>query len=328
MALAPTLARGRLFYGWYIVAVGLLAIVLGSGLQAFTLLVFMKPMTEDLGWTRLDFSWSQTLSTITNGLFAPFLGPFLDKHGTKNFMILGSFWAFLGFVGLSRVTQLWQFYLFWTLFIGPGLLCLGNLVVNVAVANWFVRRRGRAIGLTTMGSSIAQISMPPLGALFILSWGWRQAWLGFGLLLVLTVVVPVFLLMQRRPEDLSLRPDGEAFPGLKASNPTSLVTSEELVWTWRSAIRTRAFWLILTGTGLGFMALNPVTLHLVPYLTDVGFSLTVATALISLQGTISMTFKPIWGYLSERRIPARYGTALGFLFLGTAAVMVLAFPRL
>ena len=90
MGVVERLARGRIFYGWYIVAVSFASLFMSVGLQGFTMAVFMKPMVEDLGWSRAGFTGVQSLGTVVAGVLALFIGGTLDRRGVRAFFVIGA----------------------------------------------------------------------------------------------------------------------------------------------------------------------------------------------------------------------------------------------
>ena len=164
-------ASGRIYYGWYIVAVGFIANVASSFALASTLSIFLKPMTLDLGVSRGVFSLLRSGEGVIGAFMAPFVGPLVDRHGSRWLVTAGAVVAAVGYFILSQVEVFWQFVLVrWTFVtVGDGLL--GYMVINVMIARWFIRKRGRAIAVSSMGIGFAKIVMPV---------SWCPCWPGWG----------------------------------------------------------------------------------------------------------------------------------------------------
>src|SRR5581483_563468 len=139
--------RPAVFYRWYIVGVALVAQFVAAGTSTYAAGVFLKPMTQDLGWSRGDFSAVQTVSTFVRGLLGLFIGVQLDKRGPRSLMFAGGVIAGAALILLSAVHSLWQFYLVRGVGQTAGNAMLGNLVVNVTLSRWFVARRGMAVAI-------------------------------------------------------------------------------------------------------------------------------------------------------------------------------------
>src|SRR5688500_10141268 len=153
--------------------------MMGAGIQAYAHGTFVGPMTEDLGWSRTDISLGQTVSTGVMGVIGLFIGGLLDRRGGRMLMIVGAVIGGAGFILLGQVHELWQYYLVKGVILTAAMACMGPMIVNVAISNWFVRRRGRAIAISAMGLSVGAILFPSIAAWLIDNFGWRIAWAVF-----------------------------------------------------------------------------------------------------------------------------------------------------
>jgi MFS family permease len=152
----------RPYYGWVIVAAALMGMLIQGVIQAHSANVFLKPMTDDLGWSRTDFTWAQTVGVALMGFGGFFVGGMLDKHGPRRLMLTGALFASFSVAAQSQVNELWQYFLLRGVGVTIGSLLIGNLVVNVTVSKWFVRNRGWAIAFATTGISLGGIFLPPI----------------------------------------------------------------------------------------------------------------------------------------------------------------------
>jgi sugar phosphate permease len=320
----PASLFGRpVFYGWYIVGLALVASMMSSGVQAYGLGVFVTPMTEELGWSRTDISLGQTLSTAVMGFIGLLIGGLIDRRGGRELIVLGALLSGLGYMVLGQVQELWQYYAVKAGLLTLGMAMMGSMVLNVAVSNWFIRYRGRAIAITAMGNSVAAMILPTLAARLIDGFGWRTAWVLIGASIWVLVIPPAWVIMRRRPEDHGLEPDGgrvEARPGDTRAAQRAAV--DGVRWTRRQAMRTPALWLLIATFGLGSMGFGAMLLHLIPYLTDSGYSRGQAAAAFSMIGVAGLISKPIWGLIVER-VAARYAAAAEFFILGIGVVLIL-----
>lgn len=321
----PTRLFGRsVYYGWYIVVFAFVASMMSSGVQAYSLGIFVTPMTEELGWTRTDISVGQTASTAAMGVLGLFIGGFIDRRGGRVLIVLGALIAGLGFILLGQVQALWQYYAVKAGIITLGMVGMGAMVVNVAVSNWFIRYRGRAIAITAMGNSVAALILPSLINRLIEEFGWRTAWAFLGVA-VWVIVIPLgALIMRRRPEDHGLEPDGghvASRPGDRRAEHQAVV--DQYRWSRGEIMRTPALWMLIATFGFGSMGFSAMLLHLIPYLTDTGFTAAQAAGAFSMIGAAGLCSKPLWGLIVER-IPTRYAAAAEFVILGTGVVLILA----
>ena len=200
----------KFFYGWYIVGIGILVNIAGTFAFSSTLSIFLKPITEELGVSRGAFSLIRTFEIGVAAMIVPLLGPWIDRHGGRGVLVLGVMMEGAGFMLSSLVQSFWQFVLVRCSLVIAGEALLGSLVINVTIAQWFVRKRGRAMGIANLGTGIAKFSIPLVAASLFVLIGWRNTWAVFGIVAPLLVVVPALIFVRRRPEDLGLRPDGDS----------------------------------------------------------------------------------------------------------------------
>ncbi|HWH76328.1 MAG TPA: MFS transporter, partial [Candidatus Binatus sp.] len=199
-----------IFYGWYIVAVGFLANVASSFALASTMSIFLKPLTADLGISRGVFSLLRSGEGIIAASIAPLVGTLVDRYGGRWLMVIGTTIVAIGYFLLTHVESFAQFAAIRLTFVTLGDSMMGYMVVNVIIAQWFMRQRSRALAFSSMGVGFAKVCMPVLAAWLILTLGWRQTWLVFGFITLVLLVVPALLVIRRSPESLGLLPDGAA----------------------------------------------------------------------------------------------------------------------
>jgi MFS transporter, OFA family, oxalate/formate antiporter len=304
--------EAKIFYGWVIVAVGFLAHIASAFSISSTLSVFLKPLSQDLGISRGVFSLIRSGEILVGAVAAPLVGSLLDRHGGRWLIAAGGLVSGAGFLLLGQARDFWQFAIVRWLFISPGDALMGSMVVNVSISQWFVRMRGRALALAGMGHGLAKVCMPLLAASLILYVGWRGAWVAFGVLTLALVVGPSLLLMRRRPEDMGLLPDGrsvgesETVPADQSNKLKPRRTrSEEVTWSRGEALRTRAFWLIVTTFGVAHVGVTGLNLHVFSYVSDQGHSAMVAALVMSIIAVMQFSTPMVWGVLSERTNVAR-----------------------
>ncbi len=324
MALATTLSRRRAYYGWYIVGIAFLAQLISSGLAIHATAVWVRPMTQALGWSRTDFFWVTSFGSVLQGVLAFPLGPLVDRYGGRRLLILGALVAGGATMLTALVHYRWEFFLLRGILLPAGNLTMGYIVVSVAVSNWFIKKRGRAIAIAAMGLATASILLTPLAGVFINYLGWRLAWVALGLVVWVVIIPPAYLFMQRRPEDVGLLPDGgqtDTTPKAKPARPA------EESYTRAQATRTPAFWLMTVAFALNSPAMGGMFFHFVPYLTGPPLNLSVltATSVASVGGWFSFAIKPPWGLLGER-VPARYLVAIGFVVM-SGGILAITFAR-
>ena len=140
-----------LFYGWYIVGVGVLTQIASVFSISSTLSVFLKPITEDLGVSRGVFSLLRTGEILVSAVIAPLIGPLIDRHDGRWLITIGAVVASAGYLLLSQVQVFWQFFVLRCSLVTVRDTLMGSLVVNVIISRWFIRKRGRAIAIANLG---------------------------------------------------------------------------------------------------------------------------------------------------------------------------------
>jgi MFS family permease len=205
------------------------------------------------------------------------IGRMMDRFGPRGVMELGVALMGGGLLLAPLTTQPWHLYLTIGVMVGAGSVCLGYSGQSQFLPNWFNRRRGLAMGLAFAGVGLGSITLLPWVQYMIEQTGWRTACTAIGIV-VLVVLAPINLLLRKRPEDIGLRPDGDAAAS-ESSKPASYVVDPDWVaidWTLKRAIRTARFWWISLGYFCGLYIWYAVQVHQTKYLLDIGFSPSVA----------------------------------------------------
>lgn len=270
-------ARGGFFYGWYIVAVGILVNIAGTFAFSSTLSIFLKPITEELGVSRGAFSLIRTFEIGIAALVVPLLGSWIDRYGGRGVLVLGVLMEGAGLFFSGLVQSFWQFVLVRCSLVIAGEALLGSLVINVTIAQWFVRQRGRAMGIANLGTGIAKFTIPLLAASLFVLIGWRGTWMVFGIVAPLLVAIPALIFVRRSPEDMGLHPDGEparqksAEPGPaeeSIASGQSGVAHDGASWQRSEVLRLPAFWLLVLTFGIASIGIAGLNLHIYSYITD------------------------------------------------------------
>ena len=323
MALVSIVSRGRVFHGWYIVAV---AAITGAaaGIASYSFGLFFNPMHNSLGWSRTAISLALTFRAVTGMFISPVYGPIVDrKHGAVLLMVGGGVVLGVALVLTSQVTQLWQFYLLIGVAYGMSVAALGPQVVTpTVIAKWFIRMRGRAIAIVSLGHNVGAVIFVPLTAFIIVNFGWRDAWFLLGIVGFILVVPLSALFVRRTPEDVGLLPDGRepSSSGAQELNARPDLATEH-DWTLREAARTPALWLIVVGFTISGAGLGGFLPHVIPAMTDKGYSTVVATGMLTLFSILVVVTKMTWGILGER-VQVRYLIAVSY-FAATATMLVM-----
>jgi MFS family permease len=316
------------FYGWIIVGISMLAGFLGSGVSNVTMAVALKPITEDLGWSRTLTSSAITIGSVAGGLLAPLIGPLADRLGPRILLPCGAALVGTFVMCLSLTYEPWQFYATFV----PGRAFAETLLTGVvpmtAVTNWFYLKRPRAIGLVALAVPLGSFVLSLLYQFMIATYGWRSAFMMLGVALWLLVVVPGFFFLRRQPEDLGMLPDGvlpspQEFKPMDAkSEPTAIA---EQSWSLKEAMRTRTLWLLVAASTFYSISTGGIAFHMVAYFTDVSIQPAVAVGALSVMALTGALGSGFWGALAEKVHPRTLGVTT--MLLSAAAVLLLTQVR-
>jgi MFS family permease len=323
----------RVFYGWRIVGVAFLAHFVSVGFVFYSYGVLFKALAAEFGGSRLGVGAGLALMSVASGLVSPRLGRVLDRGSIRLVMCAGALLLAAGFVLFSRITALWQFYaLLGTLF-AVGSPMMGGLAGSTLVSNWFVERRGTALGVAATGISLSGLVMAPTATRLVAEIGWRKSVLLYAAATLVLVLPAVWLVVVNRPEDLGLEPDGDParHPDPRDADPPvlPLAPGDQLTdharsfeWSARFALADRNFWVIALAVALNFAANGAMLVHVIPHATDVGFDPLHASYLLSTMAGCGVAGKLAFGWLADR-ISKRtaFFLASGLQGIGTAAVL-------
>jgi len=304
---ATTGKKPRYFYGWNIVAASFLAQL--SYAEHFSSLLgfFFKPLQSEFGWSRSALAAVQTIARVTEALIAPVVGPLIDRYGARVLMPIGAIITGLAMLGITQINALWQFYLLRGVVSAIGFTLMGGLVSGVAINNWFIRKRGRAIAISRIGSNLSNIIFVPVTVFVIAASGWQTMFVIFAVVTWIAVLLPSVILMRRRPEDMGLHPDGIVPETAGASENedeefpvNGLASTPEPVWSRRDVLKTRSFWLLAASFGINSMAFQGINISLAPYIQDLGYGEGMLATVMTFRAIMAAAALLLVGFLAER----------------------------
>ena len=307
----PAETKSRFFYGYIVVAAAFLIMLVNVGFyQSFG--VFFKPIINDFGWTRGLTSGAFSLSQIVSGLMAPLLGGFNDKLGARSVLTVCGFLLGAGFLLMSQVNHVWQFYLFYVVLLGVGMSGVWVPLLST-VARWFTTRRSTMTGIVLIGLHIGTIVMPPATNWLISVYDWRVTYLIMGGI-VFVISVSLAQLLRRDPAQKGQLSSGESRGQVSQSQTEG--------FTFREAVHTNQFWLATAMVFCaGFWRLT-VIVHVVPHATDLGYSPASAANILAVIGGISILGTFIGGGLSDR-IGGKRTYVITFLLMSISSLWLL-----
>jgi len=315
--------RKAIFYGWWIVLANAIISLYVAGTYFYGFGAFINPLKQAFGWSTTQVSLAFSLRSAETGPIAPLAGYLVDRFGARPAAVAGACVMGLGFLLLSFMNSLATFYLAYLVVALGSSICAGVMPMT-NISNWFIRRRGRAMGLYTAGAGISGL-LVPIVTWLLGSYDWRTV-------LVMMAVgmwvigLPLGLLLRHRPEKYGLQPDGEEW----SVEQQAYLESEGVDGlTAKQALRERSFWLLTVVFLLSFAPLNAVAIFLIPYLADPieeqGLALVgaVAGAAVTIMTLTSLVGRFGFGWLADFREP-RYILII-LLALQAAGLVVLAY---
>lgn len=287
MPFTGALRRPRVFYGWWIVAVGAFSAGLSS-VNNLGFTVFFLPLSKELGLSRAVTSLVLSSSRLEGGMLGPFSGLAIDRLGVRFFLVFGSLVAGTGLILLGTVVHsLWSLFVVYGLVIGVG-FNMGFFPTALAAINvWFIRRRTMAMGILNASWGAVGFVLVPVLSYIVLHFGWRSAAVASGVL-VMASAVPAFLVVRNSPESMGLRPDGAKPDDAPASAPGSGMAERRGAaeaqpdFTVRQALKSPTFWLLVVAANLRMSAHSSLIIHFVPLLVWKGFSQQAAANVLGL----------------------------------------------
>lgn len=276
-------AMSRLFYGWRIVAVCLVAAMFANALGLFGAGVYLHVLVESKGWSTGAVSSSIALFYVSSALLLVPVGGVIGRAGPQPVFAVGAAALAAGVAAIGQVTQPWQTYVVFVV-MGIGWACLSTTAVATTLAPWFERHQGRAVSIASLGASVGGMVGAPILIASVASLGFATT-MAISAVATLAVVLPLALLvMKRRPQDLGLSPDG-----VVAAH--SIAPGAVPSWSRRNALRTAALRSVMLGFAIAMMMQVGFITHQVtllsPSLGATGTSLTVsATAITALLGRL------------------------------------------
>lgn len=253
--------------------------------------VFFKPISADMGWSRATVSGAFTMASLMLAVFSPISGALADRYGPRTLVMTSGVLVGVGYAMLSTTQTLWQFYAFFLL-IGVS-MGIAFAPITSTVVRWFAEKRGLALGITSLGTGLGGMVFPPLANHLIGVWGWRGAYLFFGILLGVLVILSGSLL-RRSPQERGLLPYGAKEAGAEASGAAAGG------YSLRQALATGAFWRVFFSAMAFVFGFALVQAHLVPHATDQGLTPATAALVMAVIGGSNSLGRLGLGALSDR----------------------------
>jgi predicted MFS family arabinose efflux permease len=295
---------------WWIVFASVLGLIGGGSMTVFVFSVFIRPVTEEFGWSRGQFGGALAASSLIGALALPLFGRLFDKYGTRAVLLP----TIIGFALSTAATALVPASVpaLFAIYMVIGFFGAGQSPVpySKAIAGWFDDYRGFALGLAIAGSGLGTALMPMLAQALTSAYGWRIGYAGLGLAFFLVAFPPVALLLREPPQLERARTDPASLPGITA----------------RQALKSARFWIMIVVFFCGITPVNGVITQGIALLTDRGMAVQAASGVLGISGAVVVGSRLIAGFCIDRIHGPIVGAAsfgismIGVAILATGAV--------
>ena len=295
----------RSYYGWVVVGMVFLAELLAVGL-VYSFGIFFKPLASEFGWSRAATTGVFFAYAIIHDVLAPVTGRITDRFGPRVVVAIGGFCIGLAMFLMSRITAIWEMYLFYGFIFAVGVASIYAPLMAV-VSRWFTEKRGIAVGITAMGLGAGSLVFNPLAGWLISSYGWRMAYIVVGAI-CWVFFIPIVRFIKEAP---------------KRNVGVEIEKESGKDFTTGEALRTRAFWMLSFAWLFMALAFWAIMINIVPLLTDKGVSLVTAGTVAGVIGGVSIVGRVSGGFLSDRM--GRKRCLLGGLGVELIGIILLLF---
>ena len=310
------------FSGWRICGAAVLTQAVAIGFTLGSVGVFAAPLAKDLGATATQFNVGVSVFSLVMNLSMPFIGRQLDRGRIRGVMTAGAVLLAGSLAAMSQARELWQVGVCFGVGCAIGMAMLGPMSSSTAMANWFERLRGRALGIANMGGPAGPIVIAPAAAFAIGEFGWRPTLLAFAVATLAIGVPCVRFGILDRPSDVGQFPDGDAPDPARAVSPdpqSGMIAAAIPAFAWSAGTlaRCRDFWfLAIAAAPFGAVGIV-MAANAIPYMTQLGVSPEAAAFVVVPQSIGAVTGPLLFGSLADRIHPR-------LLFIGLIGVLCAA----
>ena len=297
----PYAARVPFYFGWIIIAVAFVTVALSvTARTAFSLM--FPPIVDEFGWDRGLAAGAFSFGFLVSAVISPIVGRIMDRRGPRFVIEIGVVLTAAGLMGATLIEVPWQLYATLGLLVGAGANCMSFSVQSQYLPNWFVRRRALAISIAFSGVGVGAILILPWLQSIILKEGWRSACWTLGVM-TLVVLLPINLIIAKRPQDVGVLPDGAKETAAAAARRAATIVDPAwtaIDWTVARAVRTARFWWLIVGYFCAGYVWYAVQVHQTKYLVEIGFDPMEAAWSLGFVAMVAIPGQIALGALSDR----------------------------
>ena len=298
-ALASTLARRNIHYGWIIVAATFLTMLVTAGAMGAPG-VLIKPLQDEFGWETSQISSALAIRLILFGLMGPFAAAFMNYFGVRKVIVFALGLIGAGFIGSLFMTSLWQLLVLWGIVVGFGTGLTAMVLAATVSARWFTKHRGLVVGMLSASSATGQLVFLPLMAELTERYGWRST-VFFVCAMIMVAALVVLLFMRDRPSDLNLPSVGEAHVTAAPARGTLIDALKMPLVILREVSTTSTFWILFATFFICGLSTNGlIQTHFVTLCGDFGILPVAAASVLAVMGIFDFFGTIGSGWLSDR----------------------------
>lgn len=290
------------YYPWLMAIMGLLVLLVSNGMTITGLSAFDEALLTEFGWSRGALKFRDLITLLLAGVMAPFVGILIDRMGPKVLVIVGCAMLSALYVAYANIQSITHVYLIHVGF-AAVLVAAGLNVAVIMVSQWFVAKRGTAIGIALVGTSLGGMFIPQVIIALIGTQGWRESFLW--LAVVPVVMLVLVALVVRAPREDGPQPFGAGQPadGSRAASRAASSALPDIGFA--QALRTRTFWALAVVAMCTFYSIMSVSANLFLHMRDMEFSLQEAGNALGVMFGLGMVGKFLFGFLADFFRPKR-----------------------
>jgi MFS family permease len=314
--------KTRPFWGWYIVAGAFLLLALNYGAR-YSFGIFVQPLTAGNGWSRSVVSLAASINLLVYAFGGISSGRLLDRIAPRWIVSAGAVVSAAGFLLCAGAETPLEFFFAYGVLCGFGSSWAGTVTLTSSVGKWFVRKRGLAIGISSMGVSFGTLTLTPATAYILQHFSWKAGFVFIGLALLIPGVLIAQLLLRRTvPEAYGLKPDGGSPAEEQRPAGGGPAVASAAVSTTATR-RDSRFWILALCHGTAVMTALMAFVHQVPYAIDMGIAKVAAATSLGAMGFTGLLGQFFFGWISDRIGDPKYSAALGYAFMAAGTTMLL-----
>ncbi len=287
--------KNGVFYGWWVLFGIFSSYTALVGVQVYTLPLFYPELASEFGWSKQSISYAATIFFLTGASITPFVSPLFDRYSARIFMIAGGVITVVGLLAYRSMETLTHLTIIYVV-LAFSQVCAGQVPTILIVTRWFRRRRGIAVGITLIGTSIGGAVFPLVFRHVMASGGWRDVIFVFTVLSAVMMLLPCVFLIRSRPQDKGLLPDGDDADLTIRSSQSRAAAGPTL----KEALHHPAFYILALTTGVLWFTMNGIYNNQSFFMSaELGLPASSYALVFSAIFWFAITGKILFGYLSD-----------------------------